>query len=153
RKVLAGRWAERREGDARQPLPDVAFTANAGRAHMAHRLAFVARSTAQVREELSAVAAGLTPEGMGKVHVPGSELPKVAFLFTGQGSQYAGMGRALYEKQPTFRRALDQCEDILRGDLKHPLLSVMHPETGANGLLDETEYTQPALFALEFAIL
>jgi acyl transferase domain-containing protein len=151
-RVLAGRWAERLEAEPVAALADVSFTANAGRAHLPHRLAFVTGTTARAREQLAAAARSLTPRGMSRGHVPGSERPKVAFLFTGQGSQYAGMGRQLYETQPTFRKALERCDEILRGRLERPLLSVMYPEAGADGLLDETVYTQPALFALEYAL-
>ncbi len=117
-------------------LADVCFTANAGRGHFAHRLAVQAESKEELSRRLSEWRAGSESEGVVHAHVAGSERPKVAFLFTGQGSQYAGMGRGLYETQPTFRRALEQCEEILSGQLARPLLSVMYPESGDEGRLE-----------------
>jgi natural product biosynthesis luciferase-like monooxygenase protein/amino acid adenylation domain-containing protein len=60
------------------------------------------------------------------------------------------MGRELYETQPSFRRTLNECDEILRPALERPLLSVLYGED--EGPLDETAYTQPALFALGYAI-
>ncbi len=77
-------------------------------------------------------------------------MPKLAFLFTGQGSQYIGMGRQLYETQPTFRQTLEECDEYLR-QFDIPLLSVLYP-VGQDSRLDQTTYTQPALFALEYAL-
>ena len=75
---------------------------------------------------------------------------RVVFLFTGQGSQYAGMGKGLYYAEPEFRKVLDQCAEILKAHLSKPLLSILWGED--QKLLDETEYTQPALFVLEYSL-
>ncbi len=132
-------------------LADVCFTANTGRSHFTHQLALVAESSAQVCDKLGALGAGQNPTGVFKGQVPESR-PKVAFLFTGQGSQYVGMGRQLYDTQPTFRQALERCDAILRPYLEQPLLSVLYPASGENSPLNQTAYTQPALFALEYAL-
>ena len=62
------------------------------------------------------------------------------------------MGRQLYETQPTFRAALDACAELLRPYLERPLLSVLYPNPGVDSPLDQTAYTQPALFALEYSL-
>lgn len=123
-------------------LADVCYTAGAHRSHFEHRLAVSAASASQAREKLTAWASGQ------EVARP----PKVAFLFTGQGAQYVGMGRSLYETQPVYRQALDHCADILQGQLEQPLLSVLFGEDQQSALLDETVYTQPALFAVSYAL-
>jgi len=134
------------------PLADLCHSAGAGRSHFEHRLALVAQSTEQVRETLAALSRGESPAGIARgVLSPHAARPKVAFLFTGQGSQYLGMGRQLYQNQPVFRAAIERCREALRGELPRDLLEVMFEETG--GMLDETRYAQPALFAIEHALV
>ncbi len=131
---------------------DVAFTANTGRAHFSHRLAVVAETSEQMRDQLAAFAAGEKYAGVFANAVQNKERPKIAFLFTGQGAQYIGMGLELYQTQPVFREALDTCNELLLPHLPQPLLSVLYPQVGENSPLDQTAYTQPALFALEYAL-
>jgi acyl transferase domain-containing protein len=135
-----------------ESLADICFTANTGRSQFDYRLAVVADSTVELREQLSAFADGRESVGLISGKVTSRKRPKIAFLFTGQGCQYVGMGRQLYENQPTFRKTLDRCDEILRPYLEKPLLSVLYPEPGMSSPLNETAYTQPALFALEYAL-
>lgn len=133
-------------------LGDFCFTANTGRSHFDHRLAVWARATAQMLEQMEAVAHSQPQTGWVQGQAQHRKRPQIAFLFTGQGSQYVDMGRELYETQPTFRQTLQQCDRILHSYLTTPLLEVLYsPEKTA--LLDQTAYTQPALFALEYALV
>jgi acyl transferase domain-containing protein/acyl carrier protein len=111
-------------------LPDLCFSANTGRNHFPHRAARIGAKW------IDGPAAG-------------TRRPSVAFAFTGQGSQYPGMARELYETQPSFRSTLDHGAAILERWLDRPLLPIVFDETG---LLHETRYTQPALFVLEYAL-
>ncbi len=128
-------------------IEDICYTANIGREHFNHRLAIVADSREQLVEELASFS-----RQTGHV---GEKPPKIAFLFTGQGSQYINMGRQLYSSQPVFRSSLDQCAEILRPLLEHSLLEVLYPtqaQSSVSLLLNQTAYTQPALFAFEYAL-
>nr|MBP7572286.1 type I polyketide synthase [Acidobacteriota bacterium] len=124
---------------------DVCHTAAVGRAHGAARRAFVAESGEALCAQLEAFVE------QGEEAVRGGR-PKIAFLFTGQGSQYAGMGRALYGVEPVFTAALDRAAGALDRELGSPLLPVMFGEAGDPGDLDRTGWAQPALFALEYAL-
>ncbi len=94
-------------------MADVCFTANMGRADFDHRLAIVARSSTQVQEQLDVFIRGREPLVFSAVERRSTDGSAIAFLFTGQGSQYTGMGRELYETQPTFRKTLDLCGELL----------------------------------------
>jgi natural product biosynthesis luciferase-like monooxygenase protein len=138
------------------PLQDSCFTANTGRTHFAHRLAVYAENTQKMREHLAAFVAGQPPKEVqvGHVEVGKGQAPALAFLFTGQGSQYAHMAHQLYKTQPTFRQALDECDRLLSLRTADPLSlqAVLYPTSGVISPIDETEYTQLALFALEYAL-
>ena len=105
-----------------------------------------------MRQRLEAFADGKTKRGVTHGRVKLLQRPKVAMLFTGQGSQYVGMAQDLYETHPTFRAAMDECNEILRHYLDETLLDVIFAEDEQNALINETAYTQPALFAIEYSI-
>jgi len=143
---LARRHRSYLEAHPETPPGDFCFTLAAGRAHFPCRAAVVADSAAQLLAGLAAVA-----EEEREPAERGAQRPRIAFLFTGQGSQNVGMGRSLYRTQPTFRAALDRCDELLRPHLERPLLEVLHPDDDDSPLHD-TAYTQPALFAIEYAL-
>jgi acyl transferase domain-containing protein/acyl carrier protein len=124
--------------------------ANTGRTHFKYRTSLVATSAAEGSRILTELRSGRMMPGVCTGKAAGTS-PRVAFLFTGQGSQYAGMGRQLYETEPTFRTALQQCASILAPLLEKPLLEVLYA-SDSEGLLHQTACTQPALFAVEYAL-
>jgi len=149
-RELAGRYARFLDEAPSEALADICFTANTSRSHLEFRQALLCASLRDLKGALGSPSV-LSEDSVGDSIRKGIR-PKIAFLFTGQGSQYVGMGRELYETQPTFRRTLERCEDILRQHLEKPLLSVMYGvEEGS--WLNQTRFTQPALFALEYALL
>lgn len=133
-------------------IGDICYVANNGRSHFSHRHTVIAESAEQMSDKLAEILEGKAANDELSGYAPASEQTKIAFLFTGQGSQYVGMGQQLYETQPTFRKSLDECAEILIPYLEQPLLSVLFTGSGSSPLLDETVYTQPALFALEYAL-
>ncbi|MBM4088634.1 MAG: type I polyketide synthase, partial [Planctomycetes bacterium] len=133
-------------------LQDICHTANTGRSHFAHRLAVFGDCREQVAARLAGMAIGARPAGLIRGQVRSGTRPRVAFLFSGQGSQYAGMGAELYRSQPVFRRTIQECDEILRPLLPQSLLSAIYPEPGQSTPLDETAFSQPAIFALECAL-
>ena len=149
---LAHSYSQHLESHPEQELTDVCFTANTGRLSYNHRLSLVAGTKEELQEKLRAFGTGEEVTELVSGVVSGSESPRVAMLFTGQGSQYVGMGRQLYETQPTFRNALDQCGEILQPYLDRPLLKVLYSVEAEESVLEQTAYTQPALFAVEYAL-
>lgn len=145
---VAGRYAAFLARHPEACLADLSRTTTRGRAELPHRAAIAAGTTAELVGALAAVAAGTSAPGLHTGHAAPGFRPQVAFLFPGQGAQWAGMGRELAETEPVVARALATCDEILRPELGLPLLDLL----GRGDLLDETRYTQPALFAVEWAL-
>lgn len=123
-------------------LGDVCFTANVGRAPLTERAAYVG-TAGSVKEALA--------DRLPFTHGRSDAGAAVAFLFTGQGAQYAGMGRQLYETEPVFRAAIDECAALLDQSLGVSLTSVLWGDESSR-LDNDTTYTQPGLFALQYAL-
>ncbi len=149
---LIERYTRRIESQEPNAIADVCYTANVGRDHFGHRLAITGATAEAVGEKLRQCLVSETPPGVATASWEGIDRPKIAFLFTGQGSQYAGMGQRLYETSPTFAQAFDRCDAVARDRLGQSLLGVIYPPSGKQSRLNETQFTQPALFALEYAL-
>jgi phthiocerol/phenolphthiocerol synthesis type-I polyketide synthase E len=129
-----------------QSLADVAWTLQVGRRAFAHRRTIVAKDSAQAIELLRSPD---RPPVYSAVH-EGGDRP-VAFLFSGQGSQFAGMGADLYRGEPVYRAAVDRCSDLLQKPLQRDLREILFAPAG-DLTVNETRYAQPALFVTEFAL-
>ena len=124
-------------------LSDMAWTAGVGRSHLDLRSGIVFSDAEALREQLAALVAG---GGGSSPRTPTT----VAFAYTGQGSQWVGMGSALYDREPIARAVLDRCEEVFRAATGTSLLEVMFGPSECN--LGHTEWEQPALYALECAL-
>jgi len=135
-------------------LADVGFTLNTGRSHFNQRLALVAENTQQMKQLLQAFREQKETPGLFTGQISRRQPPKIAFVFTGQGSQYLGMGHQLYQTQPIFRQILDQCDQILLPHLGKSLIELLYAANSESeeDLLNQTVYTQPALFAVSYAL-
>ncbi|MDH6222933.1 type I polyketide synthase, partial [Streptomyces pseudovenezuelae] len=154
-RAQAGRLARFVDARPELSLTDTAHALATTRARLDHRAVLLATGREQLADALRALGNG-TPTA---VTVTGSVVEgKLAFLFTGQGSQWAGMGRELAARHPAFRNAFtaacDAVERHLDGHLVRPLHEVLfaEPGTAEAALLDRTLYTQTGLFALETAL-
>ncbi|MDI3284215.1 type I polyketide synthase [Polyangium sp. 15x6] len=151
-RAQAARLREHLEQGPDLDLVDVAHSLATGRTHFDHRAALLVDARGSLLESLSAVADGRSAPAAAIDHRRRGG--KLALLFTGQGSQYVGMGRKLHETYPVFREAFDTTCAELDRFLDRPLASLVFaertPETSA--LLDRTQYTQPALFALSVSL-
>ncbi|WP_394839060.1 acyltransferase domain-containing protein [Pendulispora rubella] len=130
-------------------LVDVAYSLATTRAHFEHRAVVLVRDRAELLAALESVT-----DHPNTVVGRSRTGRKLGVLFTGQGSQQAGMGRALYEAFPSFRDALDAVFAHIDPHLERPLREILFAAQGSRdaALIDETRYTQPALFALEVAL-
>lgn len=127
------------------------LSANTARTQFEYRLSIVATTTkdfiAKLQSFIKDNAAPLTFEKKISLNTGGAS---IGWLFTGQGSQYKGMGKELYEHEPVFKKAIDECAQYLDPILGRPLTHLIFEDD--SGDLNQTAYTQPTLFALEYSL-
>ncbi|MFJ9174900.1 beta-ketoacyl synthase N-terminal-like domain-containing protein, partial [Streptomyces sp. NPDC102360] len=140
-------------------VADLAHSLAVSRTHFEHRAVLLATDQADLEAGLTDLAEGRPAKHLvrgvaRKVGAgTGERNGRLAFLFTGQGSQRPGMGRELHASQPVFAAAFDevcaQFDPLLDRSLRELVHSTAQDDAG---LLDRTVYTQPALFAHEVAL-
>jgi acyl transferase domain-containing protein/surfactin synthase thioesterase subunit/acyl carrier protein len=131
------------------PIGDLCYTTNVSRSQFAFRFAAPARSVAELKQRL---AAWLRTVREDPATLKPTVRAPIAFMFSGQGSQHAGMAARLYRTHSVFRNAMDRCHALAQPHLEQGLLDVIFAEGGDDALVNRTDYTQPALFAVEYAL-
>ena len=134
-----------------EDLTAFCLAASLRRTHFEHRLSIVASSKAECLEKLNHFS-NQTPQlsALNKKLNLNGQAPRIVWLFTGQGSQYPGMGKELFDTEAVFREALQHCATYLDPILEQPLLTLIFDDQ--TGALNQTVNTQPALFALEYSL-
>ncbi len=143
---MAARMVAHFQQQPETELADVAYTTQTGRRAFLHRRWAVADSVE------AAVRALSRPDSVKAVaHV--GEPRTVVFMFSGQGAQYRSMGRGLYAQEPIFREQVDRCAEVLAPHIGMDIKSILFDESSKDpDRLNQTAFTQPALFVLEYAL-
>jgi acyl transferase domain-containing protein len=148
--ALSGNTARLRaylSGTDRISLPDIAYTLQKFRKPFGYRRVLVCSNREEAVKLLSQEA-GIKAWPELKDRHP----PKIVFMFPGQGAQYKGMCKDLYEEEKVFRDEADRCFGLINSISGKDIRSVIYGEGGNEALLQETAYTQPALFVMEYAL-
>jgi acyl transferase domain-containing protein/acyl carrier protein len=147
--ALARAYRDRLAG--REDLGEIAYTSSLRRSHLEERLAVVGKSTSEISTALDAHLKGEPSEVIRGTKIPGRPT-RVAFIFPGQGSQWAGMGLDLYAHEPAFRDALDACQREISKRTSWSLLEELK-RSEESSRLDDTEIVQPCIFAVQMALV
>ncbi|MDH6110588.1 acyl transferase domain-containing protein/acyl carrier protein [Kitasatospora sp. MAP12-15] len=146
-RALIERYQQQLEREPGVSLADLCYTSNVGRSHHPLRIAGPVSELADLQ--------GLLTKGLAQLERRAIEAPearKTAFLFAGQGSQYPGMGKPLYERYPVFREQVDACDQLFAPMLGRSIRDLLLGLGEDQEAIHQTRFTQPALFTLEFAL-
>ncbi len=148
---MAGAYREFLLDDNGPSLRDVCYTAGVRRAHHDHRLAVAGGSREQLAEHLEAFLRDEPRPGMHSGRKKGDLRRKLVFVFSGQGSQWIGMGQELLEREPAFREAMERCDQAIRQYADWSLLEELAADE-ERSRLGEVDVVQPAIFAVQASL-
>ena len=131
------------------PIGDLCYTTNVSRSQFTFRFAASARSAAELKKHLTAWLRTATDDASS---LQRTDKRSIAFMFSGQGPQSVGMAAELYRTHSVFRNAMKRCRDLAKPYLERDLLDVIFAAENDDALVNRTDYTQPALFAVEYAL-
>ncbi|OOM69984.1 erythronolide synthase, modules 1 and 2 [Clostridium puniceum] len=123
-------------------LSDICYTENTSKTFFKYRYSVVCESVEDLLSKLEDI----------KLKNTSYEIQhKIALMFTGQGSQYVGMGRMLYEKLPIFQKYIDECSEAFYPYLNEKITNLIYSDQADEKILEQTNITQPVVFAMDYA--
>lgn len=125
-------------------ITDISYTSAIGRNHYQYRISAVGNNKTALLSKLDEYLNKKDFSAIAK------RKNKIAFIFTGQGSQYIDMGKNLYYQNEVFRSYIDRCNDILQPILEKSIIAIMFDTNSEE--INETQYTQPALFTIGYSL-
>lgn len=135
-------------GDSERDVYDLARTASLRRSHLSHRLALVSRTQRELITLLGSFIDGETHPGLKSGRAPG-KADGLVFVFSGQGTQWAGMGQKLMDHEPAFRSAVAECYELFsRFGVRSSLAALESDPDGS-----QPEIVQPAIFAIQVGLV
>lgn len=133
-------------------LPALVYTLGARRNHHAYRMTILARSTGELAQELQAYSVDPAKSQFVESFTPRQERePRVAFVMSGQGPQWWGMGRELMKHEPVFREVMEACAEAMKPHASFSLLEELARDE-SKSRMQQTEIAQPAIFAMQVAL-
>jgi acyl transferase domain-containing protein/NADPH:quinone reductase-like Zn-dependent oxidoreductase len=149
---FAGRYREflNSESGQRIPLYDICHSAATRRHHYEERLTVRGGTRQELTQQLGDFLEGHSPDGVAAGRAS-QQTDGVVFLFSGQGSQWPRMGAQLYESEPVFRQAIEECDRLIRQNAGWSLVEQLL-SAAENSKLNHTEFAQPAIFAVQVAL-
>lgn len=134
---------------------DLVYSADRGRADFEYRFAVVGSTKEQILQRMESFIQGEEPEGVftsfGDKNIFRKER-KLAFMFTGQGSQYVNMGKSLYETKEVFRNTMIQCDKLFKPLILKSVIDLLYGENTSTEIIEKTVYAQPLIFSIEYAL-
>ncbi|MDQ1351195.1 MAG: hypothetical protein QG657_1497, partial [Acidobacteriota bacterium] len=137
----------------KEPLVNICYTSSVGRSHYRYRFSVVGKDMEEMERKLAAFLE--EPLGKGSRYANlDQEKPeqRIVFLFTGQGSQYAGMARALYETNPVFKAQLEECDRLFREQTGASIIELLYGLGATDEIVIEAIHAQPVIFSIEYAL-
>ncbi|MGQ4806992.1 Mycocerosic acid synthase-like polyketide synthase [Candidatus Entotheonellaceae bacterium PAL068K] len=132
-------------------LRHLGYTASLRRTHHEHRLSLVVHSPDELADHLDAFVQGEVRPGMSTGRTQLGDSRKMVFVFSGQGSQWLGMGRQLFDQEPVFRESMERCEQALQPHVDWSVLTQLTADAAASQL-HRIDVIQPTLFALQVSL-
>ncbi|MBX9679350.1 MAG: SDR family NAD(P)-dependent oxidoreductase [Gemmataceae bacterium] len=137
---------------SQEPFGDVAYSAFARRSHYAHLVAVVGRDSKEIEQKLRNFADGKVDPATLATKIARKKAPRLAFVFSGQGGQWAGMGQQLMRSEPVFRQTIEGIDVLFRKLAGWSLIAELIKDE-ATTKINDTVIVQPAVMAVQIALV